>query len=405
MNAQAIIEPMEPQDDTPAVILSEQQDQALAAIKKWLKSDPKKDQSRQIFYLAGYAGTGKTTIAIKAARMVGKGKVLFAAFTGKAALVMQSKGCKGASTIHSLIYNVNDKGGGEPTFSINYASDLNNAKLLIVDECSMVGQDLGSDLLLFGVPILVLGDPAQLPPVKDAGFFTLREPNFLLTEIHRQARESAILRCATYVREGGTVHATQDRGYEDLKIISKRDFQKNDYAQALLSADMILCGINRTRVALNNRIRALQMKPDGVPVVGDKVICLRNNHKKKLLNGSLWIVKSVKENKAKECYDMFVYPEDGDIKDAIEVSVLKGFFEGGKDPTYEEVRNSKTEEFTFGNAVTVHKSQGSQWDNLILVDESRSFSHAQTFGENTPRKWLYTGITRAAKKLTIVAND
>ena len=70
----------------------------------------------------------------------------------------------------------------------------------MIDECSMVDEELGRDLLSFGKPILVLGDPAQLPPVKGGGFFTETAPDVMLTEIHRQAEGSAIIRASRAAR-------------------------------------------------------------------------------------------------------------------------------------------------------------------------------------------------------------
>ena len=89
-----------------------------------------------------------------------------------------------------------------PTFSLNRQSPIAKAKLVIIDECSMVDEELGRDLMSFGTPILVLGDPGQLPPISGGGFFTEHEPDFLLTEIHRQARDNPIIRMALDVREG-----------------------------------------------------------------------------------------------------------------------------------------------------------------------------------------------------------
>ena len=67
----------------------------------------------------------------------------------------------------------------------------------------MVDEELGRDLLSFGKPVLVLGDPAQLPPVKGGGFFTEAEPDIMLTEVHRQAADNPIIRMSMVVREGG----------------------------------------------------------------------------------------------------------------------------------------------------------------------------------------------------------
>ncbi|RUZ94077.1 ATP-binding protein, partial [Mesorhizobium sp. M7A.F.Ca.CA.002.05.1.1] len=166
--------------------------------------------------------------------------VQFAALPVKAAQVLRSKGAVNARTIHSLIYrpkgeeSVSDEVTGKtsmsPTFSLNRQSPITRAKLVVIDECSMVDEQLGRDLMSFGTPILVLGDPGQLPPISGGGFFTDHEPDFLLTEIHRQARDNPILRLALDVREGrefmrGDYGAAQVIGKEDVtqELVLKAD--------------------------------------------------------------------------------------------------------------------------------------------------------------------------------------
>jgi exodeoxyribonuclease-5 len=144
------------------VAWSAEQETALARVGAWLRrGEP------QVFRLFGYAGTGKTTLATHVAEDV-EGGVVFGAFTGKAALVMRARGCRDAATIHSLIYRSKESEEGGPSFVINRSSPAAKADLIVVDECSMVDEALGRDLLSFGKPVLVLGDPAQLPPVKAA---------------------------------------------------------------------------------------------------------------------------------------------------------------------------------------------------------------------------------------------
>src|SRR3954469_6095078 len=180
-------------------VFSPHQDQALAAVSAWLKVKP--SGGRAIFRLFGYAGTGKTTLARHIADSA-DGKVLFAAFTGKAAQVMRNKGCHGASTIHSLIYRTRESGAETPTFELFADAPASKAKLIVIDECSMVDAELGRDLKSFGVPLLVLGDPAQLPPIQGGGFFTDAKPDVMLTEVHRQARDNPIVRLSMDIREG-----------------------------------------------------------------------------------------------------------------------------------------------------------------------------------------------------------
>ena len=174
-----------------------QQSSALKAVDKWFVeylTTRNKRNAKQVFKLFGYAGTGKTPLARHFAENI-DGDVVFGAFTGKASFVLRRKGCVGARTIHSMIYIADrDKNTGVVTFRINRASSvLSGAKLIIIDECSMVDEEMGRDLMSFGIPILVLGDPAQLPPIKGTGFFIDGEPDFMLTEIHRQAADNPII--------------------------------------------------------------------------------------------------------------------------------------------------------------------------------------------------------------------
>ena len=171
------------------------------------------------------------------------------------------RGASNAKTIHSLIYRprgeeeVEDEETGKtsvaPMFSLNRQSPIGNAALVIVDECSMVDEELGQDLMSFGTPILVLGDPGQLPPVSGGGFFTDHEPDVLLTEIHRQARDNPIVDLAMQVREGREIfYGDWDRA----RVIRKSDVDSD----LVLEADQVLLGINRTRRRYNQRLRELK---------------------------------------------------------------------------------------------------------------------------------------------------
>ncbi|TVR06679.1 MAG: ATP-binding protein [Salinarimonadaceae bacterium] len=359
---------------------SPQQETAIKAVKAWLK-----DPSQQVFKLFGFAGTGKTTLAKELAAGV-KGKVLYGAFTGKAALVLRSKGCDGASTIHSMIYKLDDESRWEPTFTLNPMSEVRNAKLVIIDEVSMVGEALAADLLSFGTKVLVLGDPAQLPPVKDEGYFIKGEPDVMLTEVHRQAEGNPIIRMSMMIREGQNLECGT---FGDSKVIPRAALGQRE----ILAADQVLVGLNRTRHTVNGKIRHLLGRdPDG-PQIGDKLVCLRNDREKKLLNGGLWLVDDILMD-APDSIRMLVTSDDHVENSATEVRVLRPFFEGReKDIPWEEKRG--TQEFTYGYALTTHKSQGSQWGHVVVFDESSAFREDRA-------KWLYTAVTRAAERVTVV---
>ena len=371
---------------------SPQQDEALKAVSRWLK-----DGRSPIFRLFGYAGTGKTTLAKYFAEHV-DGEVLFAAFTGKAAQVLRARGASNARTIHSLIYRpkgeeeVSDEETGKttvsPLFSINRQSPLAQAALIIIDECSMVDEALGKDLMSFGTPILVLGDPGQLPPISGGGYFTEHEPDILLTEIHRQARDNPIIDLAMQVREGNEI---MHGDYGAAQVIGKNEVDRD----MVLEADQVLVGTNRTRRRYNQRLRELKGFTQAFPQAGDKLVCLRNDPSKALLNGSLWQVMTSSKETVKPGINLLVRPEDDDMeRGSAKIKLLKSAFE---DPDLEVPWQTKKryDDFDYGYALTVHKAQGSQWNSVVLFDESYAFRDSR-------ERWLYTAITRAAERLVIV---
>ncbi len=371
---------------------SPQQDDALKAVSDWLKAG-----DRQIFRLFGYAGTGKTTLARHFAEAV-DGDVQFAAFTGKAAQVLRARGASNARTIHSLIYRprgeetVEDETTGKtsiaPTFSLNRQSPVAKASLIIIDECSMVDEDLGRDLQSFGTPILVLGDPGQLPPISGGGYFTEHEPDILLTEIHRQARDNPIIQLALDVREG---REFMHGDFGAAQVIGKGEVN----SELVLSADQVLVGINRTRRRYNRRLRELKDFTLATPQSGDKLVCLRNDPSKGLLNGSLWRVMTASKETTKPGINLLVSPEEEDTDRGVaKIKLLKAVFEDD-DADIPWSTKKRYDDFDYGYALTVHKAQGSQWDNVVLFDESYAFRDMR-------QRWLYTAITRAAERLTIV---
>jgi exodeoxyribonuclease-5 len=398
---------------------SPQQHEALVAVRKWIDSDS--ENKPQIFRLFGYAGSGKTTLAIEIAEMV-SGQVLFGSFTGKAALVMRKKGCFGAQTLHSMIYKPRRKNRENeeqdhdiPMWELNPDSALASAELLIIDEVSMVGEDLGRDVLSFNRPVLVLGDPAQLPPVGGAGYFTEAKPDVMLTEIHRQAADNPIVRIATAVRLGEMLKAGIHRGTQPghgVAIMPRASLKLSSE----LAADQILCGKNDSRVTINRRIReelraqSKLPKGDHLPVIGDRLICLKNKRDRALLNGGMWTVSELRDRafdaKKKGRPDVsYLEVTSADYNDAATyVNVPHAYwFWNGKVADLrlpDKMSRSHYDEFDYAYAITCHKSQGSQWDKVVVMDESQVFNRGEET-EDIPRRWLYTAITRAAESLII----
>ena len=367
---------------------SPQQDQAIKAVQAWLR-DPR---APQVFRLFGFAGSGKTTLAKHLAEDV-KGPVHYACFTGKAALVLRRKGCEGAGTIHGLIYKaVQDEETGEYEYKLNPDSSAAYASLLVIDEVSMVGDELARDLLSYRCKVLVLGDPAQLPPVKGEGYFINAEPQVMLTEVHRQAAENPIIRMSMDIREGRGLNPGQ---YGTSTVVRRAGVDRDWLQEQVLAADQLLCGLNKTRQTFNQRIRDLKGLSGAhgsiMPTVGDRLVCLRNNHEKNLLNGGLWnVARATHGNVVQMRAESLDDPDNAPV----DIQVPEEFFRGTDKDLHWKTRRMY-DEFTYGWALTVHKSQGSAWDNVVVFDESRVFREDSA-------KWLYTAITRASERVTVV---
>jgi exodeoxyribonuclease-5 len=372
---------------------SEQQIESLSIVESWLSDE----RAEPFFYLAGYAGTGKTTLASEIAERRG-GDVVFGALTGKAAAVMQSKGCAGAATIDSLIYRAciefscarrpacesppcrercrysRERFNGR---ELNKDSAVADASLVIIDEVSMVGPEMGRDLLSFRTPLLVLGDKAQLPPIGDGGYFTEREPDFQLTEVHRQALGSPVIELATRVRKQQPLRYGD---FGDSAVVDGISIKE------MLNFDQIICGTHRTRHSLNKKMRRA-LGFDGItPERGEKVICLRNHRRKDLRNGTLWTVVETAG-----CDDGFIeMVVENEAGLPVEVVAPEAGF-----TSYDGAGSDLPgQPFAFGYAITCHKAQGSQWGSVLIIDESAVFREHRW-------RWLYTAITRAVDRVVV----
>lgn len=362
-----------------------EQARALSEVARWLKDR----NAPQVFRLFGFAGTGKTTLAKHLAESEGGG-VLFGAYTGKASLVLRSKGCAGASTLHSLCYKPQeDEDTGDVTFDRNPDSPIANAAALFVDEVSMVDPDLGRDVLSFGTKVLVLGDPFQLPPVRGEGFFTDAEPDIMLTEVRRQTAESPIIRMSMDIREGRGLALGQ---YGDSYVRRRADVSKDELAAEVLATDQVLVGMNKTRNTFNQRIRSLKGFADKFPMAGERLMCLKNDKTKGLLNGSQWLAKDVSGNPQR--VKMTIDSLDG-LGGGIEVCSHMEFFGGNPKDNMDWRVRKKFDEFDWAWAATVHKAQGSAWGEVMVFDES------SVFREHSER-WLYTAVTRAAERVKVL---
>jgi len=357
-----------------SINLAPQQIAAFDAIMTWFK-----DPARQTFALAGYAGTGKSTLANMIAAECGK--TAFLAYTGKAAHVLRTKGCQNVSTIHAALYQIiGADAEGQPIFDVNPENAIEMMDLVIVDEYSMLPENLIKDLYATGAKILYLGDPFQLPPVNGECDI---EPDFFLSEIHRQALESPILRYATAVRLGDSFGFCDEGAFKYMPYTkTNRDLYMN--------AEQVICGRNATRSNWNARFRKFKGLEGPLPVTGDKMICLKNNKRMGLFNGMIGEITSISVKDAFK-YNLSFLPEGATesipcVASRLQFNSEKG---PGEDAWY------GTQYFDFARAITAHKSQGSEWDNVCVMEQqNRKWS--------MPR-WRYTAATRAAKRLAYIA--
>jgi len=383
---------------------SPQQAAGLDAVGRWhnqclAELRAGKKLSRPVYYLFGFAGTGKSTLTKHIASQI-DGKTVYAAYTGKAAMVMRKNGCIGALTLHSAMYEVHqDDETGETTFSWNKDGAFSGADLIAIDECSMVDAAMGGEILAYGRPVLVMGDPAQLPPVvseqdkasrSGAGFFTDHEPDTMLTEIHRQAAGNPIIRLASDVRQGEVIRIGN---YGETRVISKRDITSD----LVMGVDQVLVGRNQTRSAYNTRIRELLGRANHMPAIDDRLVCTKNDRQRGIFNGGIFRVGKVFPMKKGRAADgevsMVLDNIDMPERDPIRVWSRCECFNGKLADLPWQARRG-LQEFDYGYALTVHKAQGSQWDNILLLDQSAAFG-------GNHRRWLYTGITRAAERITV----
>lgn len=429
------------QSTAPAsgIVLSPQQQEAADKIQDWFADD---DPDRQVYRLFGYAGTGKTSSARAIVDNLGI-DALYAAYTGKAAYVLNSKGCP-ASTIHSLIYSPQEKVRqhlyqleahlatcedaterevlaaqiraersrlDSPDFILREDSLLRGAPLLVLDEVSMVGHQVAGDLLSFGTKILCLGDPAQLPPVDGGGYFINAPADHLLTEIHRSALDSPVTRLATSVRQSPPGDRTLGMG--DMDGDSGRCQRIN--RQQLATFDQVLVGTNKTRWQAIHLLRGLHGLTGALPMAGDRVMAIANSSEAGVFNGQQFTVLATRPASRDDKIILTVEDDSGDQRDLTAWTSGFASFDGEKQAKREG--RGTVAAMTYAQAITCHKSQGSQWDRVLVVDESWIFARSATAeatqagkpvqeaaaaGHLAGQRWLYTAITRAAQQVVVI---
>lgn len=419
--------------------LSKDQLEAKKTILDWIKS---KTRSSYLT-LGGYAGTGKTSLIAEVRKNLPRNwRVAFCAYTGKASGVMKDKLLTANATqlddyigtIHGLCYRCRT----DPETKLNVFERVPylDYNLIIVDEASMVNQELFQDLRMYGIPILFVGDHGQLPPISSDDFNLMSNPVIRLEEVHRFGEDSALLDLSIMARNGD--HIPFKQFDEKVAKVNENDPLVNDFILNHLkdfSNGVCLCGTNNTRVDVNQLIRVnygvVSDIEDKIPRIGDRVVCLRNNRAlaEPIYNGMLGKITSMSDipnpssQLLNDAWNMSVSVDDGFIYTGMvnkhHFGELKYSIDGKEFVTVRELMQMKSnltikerklmrgkfgkkklyfDSFDFGYCLTVHKAQGSEWGNVMLFEESCGY-----WDEDYRCKWLYTAVTRSNDRLLIIA--
>jgi exodeoxyribonuclease-5 len=392
--------------------LSDEQQRAVDSVLLWLHDlglqdagmiegwDPPSLTPPRRFRLGGLAGTGKTTMIRWIKQIVGSG-VAVCAFTGRAAYVLRNKGLTEAATIHRTIYDPvpacdvcgmaardfaedPDHWCPHPSVSVRFRrKTMLPYSLIVVDEASMVNRDIMEDLESFRAPVLYVGDHGQLEPIGDNPNLMV-DPDIVLETIHRQAEGSPILELAHLVRSGKRPVTT---GPEAMVV------EANTMPRDAPEYDVVICGFNKERVAINYWFRRRHGRTGDVQA-GDRVVCLRNDHERGIFNGMLATVLEARVGKADNGRSMPTIDVQDDMGDKW-TSLPYAPEQFGAESTLKGIRKEKTL-WDFGYALTCHRAQGGEWDRVLVLEQiGRSWE---------PARWRYTAVTRAAKQLVYCVN-
>ena len=366
--------------------------------------------------IAGFAGTGKSTLVkfIIDALDVDQNKVAYATYTGKAAEVLRKKGNPNAMTLHKLLYDSSPRQGGG---FIRIPKKMLEYKIIVVDEVSMVPKSMVDMLLNHKVYVIFLGDPFQLPQIDKKETHTLLDkPHIFLDQVMRQAAESEIIQLTMKIRNGEQIDFMNGK---EVIIAPKASLVTGH----LTWADQIICATNASRISLNNQMREI-LGYSGLPQDGERMICLRNywedfseDGSSSLVNGMTGIIKNpfesfrmvpmyvkMKNHKMNIIQGDFI-SDDGKTFNSVEMDrgmITTGEFSLDWRETYalgqlkNKIGDIVPREFTFGYAITCHKSQGSEWDKVLVIEERFPFDKKEH------ARWLYTACTRAASRLVLV---
>lgn len=412
--------------------LSEDQKIVFDLTAKWIIGDGKEIVTENqdvswILTIGGYAGTGKTTLLAQLVKEFSRYyRFAFCALSGRAASVLMRKLSEAGvhtsavltdpehycGTIHGLIYiPITDEVTGQ-VLNWQKIDNINKyTDIIIIDEASMVPSDIFNDLMSYNLPILAVGDHGQLPPIKSS-FNLVKSPDLKLEKIHRQARENPVIRLAHHVREHGTIDRNMIDGQTIRTIDNSDNFAKElNEIVTKKSTDIldtaIICYKNKTRVEINKIARQFRYSNPNILLQNNEiVICLKNlkNTIPPIYNGFRGYIARL-PIPSKNHYKCWIKFPSEHITYLGEINrwqfgyhkTFSNFDELSQFRCYIKSWSYIGPLFDFGYCLTCHKSQGSQWDNVIVNIEKPG-----PVSESTFKRWLYTAITRTTDKLSLV---
>lgn len=378
-----------------------------------------KTQDSQVFEIAGGAGTGKTTMILYFIQRIGipLDHVLFVSYMGKAVSRMIQSGLP-ARTIHSTCYTyekevARDENGkmiihenGKPKMIwVQHLKDHISSKieLIVIDEGYTIPEQNAKDVISFGKPTVVLGDSNQLAPPFGRPYF-LQNPDVTLHQIMRQEEGNPIIYIANQILNRESL---KEGVYGNSAIIRKRNL--TDYQ--LRHADVVITATNRLRGAINDLFRGtFQGYQDlEIPHYGEKIICRRNDWSKFIANnGEIYLTNGTTgfvdyiDKRSYNGKNLIIdfKPDFGGNKSFhnLKIDLNRLNQELGK-KTDDTWIAPDVDVFEYAYALTAYSAQGSQWDNVTVLQEDNWFHNNDDY-----YRLLYSAVTRAVNGLTFVLN-